>query len=705
MDFHNLQALLTASTVSNSLSKGKLLHAKAISLGMQQSLNLCKSLVNFYVFFRFFDSARLVLETINNPLDISLWNSLIAAYSKNQMHREALWLYDKCFLFPYVKPDSYTYPSALKACSGLGNGRKGRMIHTRLLKSGFSYDIVISSSLVGMYAKCGFFDSAIKLFDEMPERDVACWNTVISCYYQDGHALEALKMFEKMTRCGFKPDSVTFSTVFSACARLLDVETGKRIHEEMVKSGYEMDGFVRAAIVDMYGKCGHLASAREVFDQIPMKSVVAWNSMIYGYCLQGDRNSCLELFSRMKCEGIRPTSSTISSLLIACSRTSDVWHGKYIHGYVIRNQIEVDIFVATSLIDFYFKCGKVRCSEFIFQKTLKNNVVLWNVMISGYVTLGYYFEALDVFHDMKLYDVKPDAITFTSCLSACAQLTALQQGREIHEQICSNNFESNEIVMCALVELYAKCGTLREARAVFDKLSIRDTVSWTSMIVAYGSNGQAIEALELFREMQRVKVRPDRVTFLALMSACSHGGMVDKGIYYFYLMTSEYHIKPGLEHYSCLIDLLGRLGRLHEAYKFIQSLPVLKEDVGLLGSFFSACIVHGNLELGVEAARLLLEIEPNDHSTYIALSNMYASAGRWDEVRKVRAKIKEMGLRKNPGCSWIEIDKKIHQFFVEDYSHQQIELICGCLENLLIHMEDKFNIQEEGSSIKKCMRS
>ncbi|XP_020586727.1 pentatricopeptide repeat-containing protein At5g27110 [Phalaenopsis equestris] len=694
MDFHSIAALLTASTVPNSLAKGKLLHAKSISIGLQQSFQLCKTLINFYVFFRLFDSARLVLETINNPLDIFLWNSLIAVCSKNQMHREAIGIYDKCFLFAYVKPDCYTFPSVLKACGGLGDGRKGRMIHTHLLKLGFGYDVVVSSSLVGMYAKCGSLRSAVKLFEEMPERDVACWNNVISCYYQDGQALKALEMFDKMLSFGYKPDSVTFSMVFSACARLLDLEMGKRMHEELVKSDYEMDGFVRAAIVDMYGKCGCLESAREAFDQMPVKSVVAFNSMINGYGLQGDWNSCFELFLRMKSEGIRPTSSTISSLLMACSRTSAIWQGKYVHGYVLRNQIELDIFVATSLVDFYFKCGEFRYSEFIFQKTQKNNVVLWNVMISGYVTLGYFFEALDVFHDMKLYDVKPDAITFTSCLSACAQLTALQKGREIHEQIRSSNFESNEIVMCVLVELYAKCGVVREARAVFDKLSIKDTVSWTSMIMAYGSNGRTIEALELYEEMQKRKVRPDRVTFLALMSACSHGGMVDEGIYYFYHMKSKYGIEPGSEHYSCLIDLLGRLGKLEEAYEILRSVPVLKLDAGLLGSFFSACILHGNLDLGEEAARLLLGIEPNDHSTYVALSNMYASAGRWDEVRKVRARIKEKGLRKNPGCSWIEINKKIYQFFVEDYSHQQMELICECLENLSIHMEDKFDPQE-----------
>ncbi|KAK8962964.1 Pentatricopeptide repeat-containing protein [Platanthera guangdongensis] len=697
MDVHNVVALLTSSTLSNTLAKSKLLHAKAICLGLQNSINICKSLINFYVFFHLLDSALLVLKSIDNPSEISLWNTLIAAFSKNQMHREALRLYDRCHLLPFVKPDAFTYPSALKSCSGLTDARKGCAIHARLLKSGFNRDVVVSSSLVGMYAKCGYFNSAIKLFAEMPERDVACWNTVISCYYQDGQASKALEMFDAMTSCGFKPDSVTFSTIFSTCARLSDLERGKRIHEEFSRSGHEMDGFVSAAIVDMYGKCGCLAKAREVFDQISVKTVVAWNSMINGYSLKGDSNSCFQLFSAMNEEGIRPTSTTISSLLMVCSRISNIRSGKFIHGYSLRNRIEIDIFVTTSLIDFYFKCGGIRQSDFIFQKSPKNNVVVWNVMISGHVASGHCREAIDVFHSMKLYDVKPDAITFTSCLSACTQLTALQQGREIHEQIRSHNFDSNEIVACALVELYAKCGALGEAHEVFDRLPVRDAVSWTSMIAAYGSNGRVFEALELFEEMRRMKARPDRVTFLALISACCHGGLAEAGVRYFHEMTTKYEIEPGLEHYSCLIDLLGRLGRLREAHGVLQRLPALKTDAGAVGSFFSACGLHGNLELGLEAARLLLEKDPDDHSAYVGLSNMYASAGRWDGVKKVRERMRERGLRKNPGCSWTEIDNQVHHFFAEDFSHTHIHWIFECLEGLLIHMEDR--LEELGTEM------
>ncbi|XP_072982959.1 pentatricopeptide repeat-containing protein At5g27110 [Typha latifolia] len=687
MDVRKVAALLRACIATKSLARGKLLHSKSISLGFVTDTHLSKCLINFYISFGSFDSARLVFESLPNPSDISLWNGLLAAYAKNQMYQDALLLFGKLVLSRHPKPDDYTYPSVLKACGLLGSVREGEMIHTHLVKSGFVSDVVVSSALVTMYAKCDCLDPAVRVFDEMPEKDVPSWNTVISCYYQTGQALKVLELFNTMKGCGFKPDSVTFTTVFSACARVGDLAMGKRIHEELIRTGSELDSFVSSAIVDMYGKCGCLESAREVFEQTKAKSVVSWNSMIGGYSLKGDSDASLKLFSRMNAEGIGATSTTICNLLVACARISDLQHGKFIHGYVLRHSIKVDIFISSSLIDIYFKGGNIRYAENVFMTMPKGRVVSWNVMISGYVTVGNYSRALDVFHDMRTHGVRPDAITYTCSLSSCAQLTALEQGREIHKQISENGLESNEIVMCALFDMYAKCGAVAEARDIFDRLAVKDVISWTSMIMAYGSHGQASEALELFHKLQQSGVKPDRVTFLAVISACSHVGLVNEGHYLFNQMSSEYGIKPGIEHYSCLIDLLGRSGKLQEAYNIFRNIPGNKLDAGLLGSLLAACSLCKNLEVGEEIARLLIRMDPDDHSTYVILANLYASAGRWDNVRKVRAMIRERGLKKNPGCSWIEIDKKIHHFFVEDDSHPQTELIYECLQDIAMHME------------------
>lgn len=699
METTKLCSFLRACISSKSLKQGKLIHQKVVSLGLQKNIAICKNLITFYLSCHLYDSAKLVFQTIEKPLDISLWNGLMAAYTKNFMFIEAFELYERLLRYPYLKPDSYTYPSVLKACGGLGRVGCGKMIHTHLIKIGYLIDVVVASALVGMYAKCDAFEYAIQLFDEMPERDVACWNSVISCYYQDGQPKKALELFERMRDSGFEPNSMTLTTVISSCARLLDLERGKGIHMELVRKGFVLDGFISSALVDMYGKCGCLDMAIEVFERMPRKTVVAWNSMIAGHSLKGDSSSCIELFGRMNEDRIKPTLTTVTIILMACSRSAHLQHGKFVHGYILRNKIDADIFTQSSLIDLYFKCGNVVSAENVFKKMPKTNAISWNVMISGYVTVGNYFNALRIFSDMKESGVKPDAITYTSVLPACSNLAALEQGKEIHNYVIERKLESNEVVMGALLDMYAKCGVVDEALNVFHQLPERDAVSWTSMITAYGSHGQALEALKLFGEMQQSNAEPDKVTFLAVLSACSHAGLVDEGCYYFNQMITQHGIKPRIEHYSCLIDLLGRAGRLREAYGILQRNPEIIEDVGLLSTLFSACRLHRNLELGVEIARLLIEKDPDDPSTYIILSNMYAYAKKWDEVRMVRSKMKELGLKKNPGCSWIEINERIQPFFVGDKSHPQAEMLYECLTILTSHMEKNELLPSRSSSL------
>ncbi|KAM1495851.1 pentatricopeptide repeat-containing protein At5g27110 [Malus sylvestris] len=687
MDTTKLLCLLRMCISSKLLKQGKLVHQKIFTLGLQNDPALCKNLIDFYFSCHFYDSAKLVFQSIENPSSISLWNGLMTAYTKNFMFNEALDLFGSLLRYPYLCPDSYTYPSVLKGCGALGEVSLGKMIHNHLIKIGFVSDIVVASSLVCMYAKCNIFECAIRLFDEMPERDVACWNAVISCYYQDGQARKAIDLYEKMRNSGFMPNSVTLTTVISSCARISDLERGMEIHKELIKSRLVLDSFVCSALVDMYGKCGCLDMAKQVFEQIPIKNVISWNSMITAYSVSGDSRSCIQLFRRMNDEGTIPTLTTFSSILLACSRSAQLQHGKFTHAFIIRNIIEADIYIYSSLLDLYFKCGSVSSAKIVFEKMPKTNAASWNVMISGYVKVGDYFGALAMYDDMKVAGVRPNAITVTSILSACSQLAALEKGKEIHRTLIDSELETNEIVMGALLDMYAKCGVVDEALDVFNRLPDRDLVSWTSMITAYGAHGQALEALKLFGEMQQSYAKPDGVTLLAVLSACSHVGLVDEGCHYFSQMITDYGIKPRVEHYSCLMDLLGRAGRLDGAYQILQRTPEIREDVDLLSTLFSACRLHKDLDLGVKIAGLLMEKNPDDPSTYIMLSNIYASVKKWDEVRKVRLKMKELGLRKNPGCSWIEINKRIQPFFVEDKSHSQSEMVYECLASLASHME------------------
>ncbi|GFP85031.1 pentatricopeptide repeat-containing protein at5g27110 [Phtheirospermum japonicum] len=690
MDILTARLFHLSKSLSNtkSLKQIQTLHQKAISFGLQNNIPICKNLINLYISCGAYRSAKLVFRNIETPLDITLWNGLMAAYAKNSMFAEAFSLFENLLQFPYLKPDSYTYPSLLKACGGLRRVDYGEKIHTHLIKTGFLSDVVIASSLTSVYAKCGVFGSAVKLFDEMPQRDLPCWNNVISCYYQSGQWEKALEYFESMKSIGLRPDSVSFTTAISACARLLDLEKGKKIHNEVLSKGLLMDAYVSATLVDMYGKCGCLEKATEVFDEIKNKCLVSWNAMIGGYSQIGDSASCIGLLVRMYQNKVKPSSTTISSLLVACAKSAQLRHGRFIHGYIIRNGVFTDIFVENSLLDFYFKCGDIAFAEKVFRKKLsKPDIVAWNVMISGYVSAGYYFEALGMYDEMRAKGIKPDAITITSALAACSQLAALERGKEFHKYINENRLNSNEVVMGALLDMYAKCGAVKEAVSIFSQLPTKDLVSWTSMIVAYGSHGQAFDALKVFDEMLQRKVKPDRVTFLAVISACGHAGLVNEGRNYFNSMVNEYKIRPTIAEYSCLVDLLCRAGRLNEAYEVVQENSFIKEDVDLLSTLFAACHLHGELVLGEKVANILVEKGPDDPSTYVVLEKMYAATKKWDEVRKVRFKMKELGLRKNPGCSWIEVDKRIQSFLADDKMFAQVESVYGCLSIMYGHME------------------
>ncbi|WZZ74612.1 hypothetical protein YC2023_085982 [Brassica napus] len=651
MESSKLLSLLRVCTSAKSLKQAKLLHRRILALCLQSDVVLCKSLINVYFACKDHSSARLVSEdNIDVQSDVYIWNSLLSGYAKSSMFNEALDVFRRLLNCPICVADSYKYPNVIKACGALGREFHGRMIHRVVVKSGHVCDAVVASSLVGMYAKFNLLGDSVQVFDEMPERDVACWNAVMSCFCQSGEAEKAMEFFDWMERSGFEPNSVSLTVAVSACSRLLCLERGKEIHRKYVKRGFESDEYVNSALVDMYGKCGCLEMAREVFEHMPRKKDLS---------LRGDSKSCIEILSRMIIEGARPSQTTLTSILMACSRSSNLQHGKFVHCYVIRSFVDADVFMNCSLISLYFKCGEVKLAETIFAKTQKDVVESWNVMISGYVSVGDWFKVIEVYDKMVSVGVKPDAVTFTSVLPACSQLAVLEKGKRIHLSISESGLETDELLMGALLDMYSKCGDVKEASRIFKSMPEKDVVSWTVMISAYGSHGQPREALHHFDEMQKFGVNPDSVTFLAILSACGHAGFIDEVIKFFNEMRSKYGIKPSVEHYSCLIDVLGR--------------AETRDNAELLRTLFSACCLHRDHSLGDRIARLLLERYPDDASTYTSLFSLYASGESWDAAREVKLKMKEVGLKKKPGCSWIEINEQVCHFFAEDRSHLQAE--------------------------------
>eukprot|EP01018_Ginkgo_biloba_P003629 Gb_16327 [translate_table: standard] len=674
-------SLLEACTNMKTL---KQVHAHVLISGLNQNIHLGTKLAIMYTKLRSIVNACLVFDKIYKP-NVFLCNVMIRGYATNGLYGETLAVYNR-MLQSGIRPDNFTFPFVLKACAGLLALQVGKKIHYDIVTTAFESDIFVTNALIDMYAKCGSIEDAHQVFDRMSRRDVVSWTAMVAGYTQIGLPSDALTVFQQMQIADVKPDSVTMVSVLSACADLGALKQGKWIHDYINKSGFESDVFVRTALLDMYAKCGNIEIAQQLFDKMSRRDVVTWNAMIAGYIQNGHVRESLMLFNQMRQANAKPNSLTMVNLLWVCTLLGAVQQGNRIHNYIIKCGFESDIVVETALIDMYAKCGSIEIARQLFARMSRRNVVSWSAMIAGYAQNGLANDALILFHQMQQAGVKPNSVTMVSVLSACAYLAALQQGKWIHAYIVKSGFESDVSVGNSLVDMYAKCGSLEIARNFFDKMPKRDVISWNAMIAGYGMHGHGEDALAVFTQMQQTSVKPNHITFVSILSACSHAGLVDYGWQYFDCMGRDYCIAPTVKHYACMVDLLGRAGYLDEAYDFIKSMP-LEPDDSVWGALLGACRIHCNIEIGERVAEHLFDLEPENAGYYVLMSNIYAAAGKWNEVAKVRAMMNARGVKKTPGCSLIEVNKTIHEFLVGDRSHPQSEIIYEMLKTLTGQLE------------------
>ncbi|XP_058722134.1 pentatricopeptide repeat-containing protein At1g11290, chloroplastic-like [Vicia villosa] len=637
-------------------------------------------LVSLFCKFGSMNEASRVFEPVEEKLDV-LYHTMLKGYAKNSTLCDSLRFYNRMKV-DEVKPVVYDFTYLLQLCGEDLDYRKGREIHGMLIVNGFESNLFAMTSVVNLYAKCRKLDDARKMFDRMPCKDLVSWNTVVAGYAQNGFARKALWLVSDMREDGQKPDSITLVSVLPAVADIKGLRIGRSIHGYAFRSGFENMVNFSAALLDMYFKCGSVETGRLVFRRMSSKNVVSWNTVIDGLAQNGESEEAFGTFLKMLDEKVEPTNVSMMGALHACSNLGDLERGKFVHRLLDQMKLSSNVSVMNSLISMYSKCKRVDIAASVFDNLKGKTNVTWNAMILGYAQNGCVNEALNLFCTMQSEGIKPDSFTFVSVITAIADLSVTRQAKWIHGLTIRTNMDKNVFVATALVDMYAKCGAIETARELFDTMQERHVITWNAMIDGYGTHGLGKPALDLFDDMQKeASIKPNNTTFLSVISACSHSGFVEEGLYYFKTMKEHYGIEPSMDHYGAMVDLLGRAGKLDDAWNFIHEMPI-KPGITVLGAMLGACKIHKNVELGEKAADMLFELDPDEGGYYMLVANMYASASMWDKVAKVRTAMEKKGLHKTPGCSLVEWRNEVHTFYSGSTNHPQSKRIYAFLETL-----------------------
>ncbi|KAJ8546370.1 hypothetical protein K7X08_018953 [Anisodus acutangulus] len=630
------------------------LHSLTIRTGLLYDTHLAAKLTELYVELLPVHNARKLFDEIPHP-SIYTCNRILQRFCGNKRYEEVLSHFSSTFLFE--KPDHFTLLFVLKACSALNALNFGKTIHGLGKKHGnIDSNMFLGSGLIDMYSKCGNMDDALRTFEEYSKPDIVLWTTLVTGYEKNFKPDEALAVFTGMVMTrGVIPDPINLVTVVSACTQLLNLKAGKNIHGFLIRKGYENPLPLFNALLNLYTKTGSIEYAGSLFRIIEEKDVISWSCMISCCAHNGATDRAISLFDEMIYKGVEPNSVCMISALQACEASCNIEKGRKIHELAFQKGLERDILVSTALIDMYMSCCAPNEAIMVFDRMLNKDAVSWFTLLCGCVQNGMANKSMQIFCDMMASDIQPDATMMVKILGSCSELGVLQLTCCLHGYVIRGGFISNLFIGASLIECYAKCGSLEEAIEVFERLTDKDVVIWSSMFAGYGIHGQARESIKLFHRMVTDStVRPNKVTFLSILAACSHAGFVEEGIEFFNMMLNEYQLMPESKHYAIIVDLLGRTGELEKAMCIINQ---MQSQVGphVWGALLSACKIHQNAEIGEVAARNLLRLDPDHAGYYILLSNVYAVDGKWDDAAELRSSIKEKELKKITGQSVVKL--------------------------------------------------
>ncbi|KAB1203455.1 hypothetical protein CJ030_MR2G021717 [Morella rubra] len=683
------------------LTEARRLHAVLIVNGFFQRASTDRvfgsQLVNIYVNFGCFQDALLVFEKLPQKSNIG-WNAILRGFVDTGQFSNAIHFYNS-MLSKGITPDNFTYPLVLKACSGLSSLEEGRrvieMIEFNQSHHNTQRNIYVECAMIDMFAKCGSLSEARLLFEEMPRKDLASWTAIICGSVQNGEGLEALCLFKRMRSLGIFPDSVIMAAVLPACARLEARHLGMTMHGCTIRNGFEGDVYVSNALIDTYCKCGNTYDAHLVFCNMEYRDHVSWSTLIAGYAQNCLYWESLELYAEMKSSGLRTNAVTAASALPGLANLKWLKQGKEMHGYILKQGFESDVVMGSALIDMYTKCGSMREAEHIFEMMSERDITIWNSLIVGYVLHGNTDLALEIFRQIWKTNLRPNLVTLVSILPLCIEMGNLRHGKEIHGYATKSCLEAIVSVGNALIDMYCKCGSLEFGLKVFNRMMVKNIVTYNTVISAHGVHGLAEQAFSFFEQMKEAGIRPNKVSFIALLSACSHAGLIDKGWSLYRGMIDDYCIQPEMEHYSCIVDLLGRAGNLEDALKVIKTMPV-EPDINVLGSLLAACRVHNKVELTELVGKDILQKNVKDSGYYVLLSNIFASTNRRRDVSAVRTAMREKGLTRKPGRSWIQVGDCIHIFHAGGV-HPQINEIQLILKRLLLEIKAEGYMPDKSS--------
>ncbi|XP_061348310.1 pentatricopeptide repeat-containing protein At2g13600-like [Gastrolobium bilobum] len=680
------------------------------------------------------------------------WTTMISGYCQNGHPEDSIKTFASMLRdsnYQIQNYDLFSSTCAMKACGCLGNTQLALQLHAHVIKLRLETQTCIQNSLVDMYVKCGaitmaetvFFIiespslfcwnsiiygysqsygpyEALSIFTRMPQRDCVSWNTLISAFSQHGLGVHCLSLFVEMCNQGFRPNFMTYGSVLSACASISDLDWGTHLHARILRMEHSLDAFYGSGLIDMYVKCGCLGLARRVFNSLGEHNQVSWTCLINGVAQFGLDGDALVLFNQMRQASVALDDFTLATVLGVCSGQNYAAIGELLHGYTIKCGMDSSVPVGNAVITMYAKCGDTEKANLAFKSmpirdtiswtamitafsqngdidksreyfnTMpERNVITWNSMLSTYIQHGFAEEGLKLYVLMRSKGVKPDWITFATSIRACADLAIIKLGIQVVSHAIKFGLSSDVSVANSIVTMYSRCGQIKEAQKVFGSIYDKNLISWNAMMAAFAQNGLGLKVIETFEDMLKTECKPDHISYIAVLSGCSHMGLVVEGKHYFDSMTQVFGISPTNEHFACMVDLHGRAGSLDKAKNLIDEMP-FKPNATVWGALLGACRIHHDSRLAETAVKKLMELNVEDSGGYVLLANIYAESGELEGVADMRKLMKVKGIRKSPGCSWIEVDNRVHVFTVDDTSHPQIKEIYVKLEEMMKKIED-----------------